>query len=156
MTWLNPHVSKIYEALGAIGDNRIEFAISENEAKIYSSSKTKFYTVKWNDDLTQMMANDTSAYWQGKLSYPMIAILMVKGKIQFDPKLPEILKGIEWKEVNKKFKNDYDKTVQFVLDDLATKGIDIEFIKDKVGIIEKQVQELKIELFGKKIRPPKE
>lgn len=110
MIWAQPHISKIYEALGAIGDKRIELSASKNEAKIYSSSKDKFYNVTWNDDLSEIMSNDNSAFFAGKLSYPMIAILMIKGKVDYDKSLPKILKGIKWKELNTKFKNNYEQS----------------------------------------------
>lgn len=154
MSWSQPHISKIYEALGAIGDKRIEIAPDKNEAHIYSSSRNKFYTVTWNDDFTQMMANDNSAYFQGKLSYPMIAVLMLKNKIAYPEDLSLLLQGIEWKILNKKFKNDFDKTVDFVLSNLQHLGIDSELIKKEIATIQDQVAKLQIEPFGKRVRPP--
>lgn len=37
-TWLSPHLSKVYEALTAIADNRIEMT-KNNETKVASSSR---------------------------------------------------------------------------------------------------------------------
>ena len=155
MFWSTPPISKTYEALGAIGDNRIEIIDGKNEAKIYSSSRNKFYTVTWNDDLTQMMCNDNSAYFKGELSYPMIAILMLKDKVEYDSQLPEMLKGIKWKEINIKVKNKFDKLVEFVLEELTQKGTDVEFLKTEITKIEEQVGKMKVEYLGKKVFPPK-
>lgn len=154
--WKQPHISKIYEALGAIGDNRIEIIEDRNEAKVYSSSRNKFYTVLWNDDLSQMMTNDSSAYWQGNLSYPMIAILLLRNKIQHNPTLPKLLKGFEWKEINTRFKNDYDKTVEFILEEIDNKGGDSGFIQREVGKIFEEINEMGIEPLGNRTRPPRE
>ncbi len=160
MIWTKPHISKIYEAAGAIGDNRIEVSDSENSAKMFSSSKGKFYTVTWNDDLSQMMSNDNSAYWTGQVSYPMISILMLKGKIQFDPKICDLLKGFAWKDINQtpyklRGKNDFDKTVEFVLNELENRGEDVEFVKSETQNIADQLDSLQIEHLGNRLKPPK-
>ncbi|MEP7103881.1 MAG: hypothetical protein ABI721_04200 [Candidatus Dojkabacteria bacterium] len=152
MNWSKPHISKVYEALGAIADKRIEISPDKNEAKMYSSSKGKFYTVTWNDDFTAMMSNDNSAFYVGQLSYPMISVLMMKGKISYDPKMIELLKDIKWKDINKKFKNNVDKTVEFVLEGL---GADAEFVKNETERILKEVEGLNIEYFGQRTYPPK-
>ena len=74
MRWKNPPKIKVYEALGCIADNRIE--VNENEAKVYSSSREKYYTVKY--DRNSIMSNDNGSYWVGYLGYPSIALLMKK------------------------------------------------------------------------------
>ncbi len=155
MFWTKPHLSKIYEALGAIADNRIEFVEGKNEAKMYSSSGNKFYTVTWNNNLTEMMANDNSAFFNSKLSYPMISVLLLKGKISYPADLADNLKGIKWKDINQKFKNNFDRTIKFVLDELETKGIDREYIQAQVTKIAEQLETLQIGQFGKKAFPPK-
>ena len=38
--WKHPPIIEVYEALGAVADGRIE--LTQNEAKIYSSSGNKF------------------------------------------------------------------------------------------------------------------
>lgn len=154
MIWKQPHISKIYEALGAIGDGRIEIAYDENYAKVNSSSGNKFYEVRWNDDFSQMMANDNSAYWSGKLSYTMIAVLLLKGKLKYDEKLAELLKGFKWKDINVKFKNNFDKTVKFILEELKDKVDDVVIVEDKIKEIYKQIEDLKIEELGSRIKPP--
>jgi|GEM_PF-5960427 len=51
-----------------------------------SSSKSKFYSITWNDDFSQMMVNDNSAYWGGKLSYPMIIEIYRRLRALREPK----------------------------------------------------------------------
>ena len=48
MKWAIPPKIKIYEALGCMGDKRIE--VSENTGKVFSSSRGKYYTVNFDGD----------------------------------------------------------------------------------------------------------
>jgi len=156
--WSKPHISKVYEALGAIGDNRIELIKGKNEARMYSSSRNKFYIVTWNDKLDLMNSNDNSAYYTDTLSYPMIAVLMILGKIPYHKDLPSLFKNIKWKDLNQKFKNDYDKTVAFVLEDLKNKRLpntklDLDNALIEIDKIYKAFLDLNIGHFGQKVVP---
>src|SRR3989344_1141202 len=119
MKWAIPPEIKIYEALGCIGDKRIE--IEKNNGKVYSSSKGKYYTISFNGT-NAIMCNDNGSYWVGYLGYPAIAFLMLKGKIKWSNKLAEGLKDIPWKDINVKLKNDYKKTEEYVLKILQERG----------------------------------
>ena len=61
MLWKKPRISKIYEALTAIADGRIEL-VSENKARCYSSSKGKFYEIEYDPETDSIMSNDNTAY----------------------------------------------------------------------------------------------
>lgn len=148
MNWAHPHISKIYEALGAIADHRVSFIEGKTEATVSSSNGDKTYIVKWNQDLSQMIATDPYALFQRKLSYPMIAVLLLKGKLNYDPKLTEVLKGVKWKNINVQFKNDYDKAVVFVLDELAKQGVDVESVKSGVQHIIEQFEAMDLSRLG--------
>lgn len=153
-TWLPPHISKIYEAITAIADQRIEL-VGENEARITSSSRGKYYTITYDPTTNSIMSNDNTAYYTGSVSYPMIALLMLKGVIDYDKSLLTPLSNIVWKDIMQKYKNDYDQGIAHVLADLAGKGIDIEEIKSKIALIYEQAITLKLNYLGKKIAPPK-
>lgn len=153
MYWNKPHISKIYEALTAIADSRIELT-GPNKAKCYSSTKSKFYEVEYNPDTNEMMANDNTAFYTGSVSYPMIALLMLTGKITYDQKLLPILKGIVWKDINQKFNNDYDQAIEFVLNDLENKGFDINYLKNSIQDIYQKTCDLKLGYLGTKKQPP--
>jgi len=154
MPWTKPRLAKIYEALGAVADDRVELNESKNEAKVFSSSGSKYYTVSWNDDFSQMMANDNAAYYVGELSYPMIAVLLVKGKVSFNSEIISKLKNIKWKDINKKFKNDYEKSVAFVLSELESTGVNTNDIQTEAVRIHNNICPLDIDLFGKRRMPP--
>lgn len=93
MNWKIPPIEKIPEAMGCIADNRIE--ISGNEAKVYSSSRGKYYSVKYSPEENAIMANDNGSYWIGYCGYPSIAFLMLKGVIKYHPKIAEAFKDVK-------------------------------------------------------------
>lgn len=151
MKWKLPPRIKIFEALGCIADGRIE--ISGNGAKVFSSSRGKFYSVK-HDGKNAIMCNDNSSYWAGYLGYPSIAFLMMKGKIKYNPKFAEALKDIPWKDVNVKFKNDYEKTEAHVLELVKERGYDTAKLLKEIDNIFEQIRKMDIEMLGEKIKPP--
>ena len=153
MVWTKPHISKIYEALTAIADSRIEFA-GENKAKCYSSSKGKYYEIEYNPVTKEIMSNDNTAFYTGSVSYPMIAYLMLIEKVKYNENLLETLKGIYWKDINQRFNNDYDKAIEFILEDLKTKSIDIESLKKAIQGIYDELCSLKLTYSGQRKSPP--
>lgn len=153
MIWQKPHISKTYEALTAIADGRIE--VDGKKAKCFSSSKGKFYEIEYDESTNSIMSNDNSAYYTGTLSYPMIVFLMIKGKVSYNESLLKPLKGIFWKGINQKFKNDYTKAVELVIEDLQKKGEDIEFIQTEVQKIHEEVCKLEMNYLGERKAPPR-
>ncbi len=152
MKWKLPPPIKIYEALGVIADGRIE--ADGNGAKVYSSSRNKFYTVMYAADKQQIMANDNGSYWQGNLGYPSIAFLMYIGAVHFNPLYAEALKGIAWKDINTRFKNDFNKTVAHIHVLLQERGVSIEDFLKEVKDIQGQIEVLNLSLLGKRTKPP--
>lgn len=61
------------------------------------------------------MSNDNSSFYKGELGYPSIAFLMKLGVLSFDQDCANLLKGIAWKDINQKFKNDFEKALDFIL-----------------------------------------
>src|ERR1700733_3253094 len=62
MKWKQPPVIKIYEALGAVADGRVE--VSGDTAKVYSSTGNKFYDVTYDPAEQAIMTNDNGSYWK--------------------------------------------------------------------------------------------
>ena len=175
MYWKKPPIIKIYEALGALADGRIEkmkdgcnsgnlntgnqvVESSEDncteEWRVYSSSGNKFYVVRYDKQNNAIMSNDNGSYWQGYLGYPAIAVLLITGVIKYQPKFAEALKGIKWKDLNTKFKNDYNKTIQYCHQLIQKRGYDLEEFLKEIENINKQIQALKMKKLGKRLRPP--
>ena len=150
MKWSQPPSIKIYEALGAITDNRIE--ISGNTAKVYSSSGNKFYDVSYDPAGNAIMANDNGSYWQGYLGYPAIAFLLKSGVLELKPEMAGLLKGIKWKDINQQFKNDFGKTLHHIESMLSLNQR--EALAAYVREIEKGINGLNLAVLGKKAVPP--
>lgn len=152
MKWKVPPRIKVHEALGAIGDKRIE--IDGNTAKVYSSSGNKFYTVTYNPETHALMVNDNGSYWKGYLGYPAIAFLMMVGKIPYTQEQAEACKDIGWKDINTKFKNDFDKTLQYIHKVQKERGIKVKDFEREIDGIYTSVGDNLPTVLGEKARPP--
>ncbi|MDP4038590.1 MAG: hypothetical protein Q8P54_01305 [bacterium] len=153
MKWKQPPLIKIYEALGSIGDKRIE--LKDNTAKIYSSSGNKYYDVIYDPDKNAISSNDNGSYWVGYLGYPSIAFLLIKGIVDYNAELAEYLKGFAWKDINQKFKNNFTKTQNFIDEEIITKhkiNLD-EFHKTLENILDK-VSSLELNKLPTNNKPP--
>ena len=113
MKWKTPPDIKIYEALSAVADGRIE--IHGTSARVRSTSGNKYYDVAYDPTRRAITSNDNGSYYRGYLGYPAIAFLMQAGVLSYDAPLGDALKGVHWKDVNTKFKNDYEKVLDAVL-----------------------------------------
>jgi hypothetical protein len=102
--WALPPKEKIYEAYSAIADGRVN--MFDGYASVSSSDRKKQYTVEWNEDVYS--SNDNASYWQGYMGYPVIAVLMLQGRISCDSAVAEYFADINWKELNTQYKNQYD------------------------------------------------
>ena len=154
MEWKFPPRIKIYEALGCLADGRLEEVGSE--IRVYSSSRTKYYTVSFDEPTNAIMANDNGSYWACYLGYPSIAYLMKIKKLPFDGVYAEVLKGISWKELNKKHKNNFEKSIREIDQKIEEQGLDIGAFHRFVDEIMLEIASKKYILLGKKQRPPKE
>jgi len=150
MKWKHPSVTKIYEALGSVADGRVE--LEGDTAKVYSSSRNKFYNISYNPIEKAIMANDNSSYWKGHLGYPAIAYLLKVGVLSYNQELANLLKGVAWKDINQKFKNDFDKSVEFILSSLEPEQV--VKLRTYVDNLNKDIIKLNLNLLGKKTLPP--
>jgi hypothetical protein len=80
--------------------------------------------------------------------------LMLAGKIKYNLNFAQALKGIAWKNVNLKFKNDYGKALDHIFHLMKERGIEEGELAKEVNDILKQIRGLDLELLGEKIRPP--
>lgn len=152
MKWKTPPSIKVYEALGAIGDKRVH--ISENSAKVYSSSGNKFYTVTFDPKESALMVNDNGSYWHGHLGYPAIAFLCLQNVLTYNKKLALDLAHIPWKDINTQFHNDFDKTESFVKEKLFTLGWNELKLHREIQNVLTQIEKLNLKHLGKKMKPP--
>lgn len=150
MKWKIPSITKIYEALGTIADDRME--VTGNIAKSYSSTRNKFYTITYDPEKNAIMSNDNSSYYKGELGYPSIALLMKLGVFSYDKECADILKGVAWKDINQKFKNDFERALDFIL---STKTEEERMrLKEFAEKVYGEIKKLKINILGQKTTPP--
>ncbi len=150
MQWTYPPIIKVYEALGAVADGRVE--VSGNSAKVYSSSGNKFYTVEYDPSAMAIMVNDNGSFYKGYLGYPAIAFLLQIGELPYSPAVAEKLKGIAWKDINQQFKNDFDKTLAYILD--AKTPEDRVALAQEAERIDAQLRAHTYNHLGTKTKPP--
>lgn len=175
--WELPPEFKVYEALGALADNRIELVnknekltlednpskekvVVENdeniiEARQFSSTKNKFYTIKYNPATSQIMTNDNATWFVGYLGYPALSLLLYIGSINFNKDILPYFKNIPFKEINQKNKNVFSKTQLEINKILEDKGLSTKLIETEVSSIFNQLANLALKPLGKKVRPPK-
>jgi hypothetical protein len=150
MKWKHPPKTKIYEALGAVADGRVE--VSGNAAKVYSSSRNKFYDVTYDPEAKAIMANDNASYWKGYLGYPSIAYLMATGVVSYDPALGALLAGVAWKDINQNFKNDFDAALESILSPLTED--ERAALAEYVETVDTEIKVLDLGRLGKRALPP--
>lgn len=140
-----PPIEKIAESYTAIIDNRIE--LHADYAICFSSDKSKSYEIRWKDKT--YYSNDNSTYWQGYIGYPVIAVLMLKGKLPLNKEILKYFKGINWKELNKKHKNKYSEALNEVLNNITAE--DKKLINKEINYVYEQIKKLDIELTRKRL-----
>lgn len=151
MKWKLPPDIKVYEALGAVADGRVE--VDGNTAKCFSSSGNKHYDVTYDPEANAIMANDNGSYWKGYLGYPSIAFLFEKRVLEYRNEYSELLKGLAWKNINQQFKNDFAKTKEHILADLEPEKR--AELGTYVAELLKDIEALGLQKLGKRTRPPK-
>ncbi len=158
LQWKAPPDIKIYEALGALADERL-FDIQEDgdviTAKLYSSSKNKWYDIQYQASENKIMTNDNGSYWKWYLGYPAIALLLHLEKIKVDMHIAQFLKAIMRKDINQKNNNDFEKTLEEVHGMVQARWWDVAILKQAIQMIQEQLSNLKLQHLGKKVLPPK-
>ncbi len=152
--WKMPPVVKVYEAIGALGDGRVTLK-DETHAAVVSSEGDKTYDVENSPDFHEVSSNDNASYWQGYLGYPGIAVLLARGLYRPRPKTLDALSAIPWKEINRRFRNDYAKTIAAVAHRIKERGHDPESVKAETEAVVEALRKL-APVRGKRKRPPAE
>jgi hypothetical protein len=152
--WKTPPKAKVYEALSAVADGRVTI-VGDYTAEVYSSDQSKSYSVEWTKDVEGITSNDSASYWQGYLGYPILAVLMVLGRLAYDREVAGWLAGIPWKKVNTQYKNDYDQAVEFVLSSLEDADAKRAMVTAEMDRIYQQVEALRLVKLPRRKLPPK-
>jgi hypothetical protein len=119
---------------------------------MFSSSGNKFYTITFDPNTNSIMSNDNVSFYSKHLGYPPIAFLMKIGELKYSPALAEKLKGVKWKDINQRFKNDFEKALEFILESKTSE--DRILLAAEVKKIDEQLRSKGYGLLGTKVRPP--
>ena len=138
--WKLPPIEKIPEAYGAIADGRV--AMKDSSADVVSSDGTKTYRVRWNGDLYS--SDDNASKWQGYTGYPIVAVLLLQGRLPLNQDVMTLFKGIPWKELNKKHKNKYAEALAEVLEDIRANGGDPDRVRREMQTVYSALEALKL------------
>jgi hypothetical protein len=153
--WKMPPLVKVYEAIGALGDGRVRI-VDQTGALVTSSEGNKTYEVEISDGGRQIAANDSASYWQGYLWDPAIAVLILRGLIAAPPaNVSDALAGIPWKEINRRFRNDYAQTIAAVEQTAEQSGHDPDAIRVEADRILEALRKL-APFRSRRHRPPSE
>ncbi len=96
---------KILEALGAIADGRVRCLDDKcKRALVVSSEADREYRVYVDVEKGVAYSDDNGTRFRGYIGYPIIAVLMMQGRLPFDERIAESLKGIDWRRLNSKLK----------------------------------------------------
>lgn len=148
-----PPLVKVYEALGAIGDGRVRIEDAQRAA-VTSSDGAKTYIVETSADGTEISSNDNASFWQGYLGYPAIAMLIARGLIEVDRTAMRALAGVPWKALNTRYRNDYDRTLEEVLQGALAQGYDLDAIRAAAATVLAAVRKM-APRQGPRRRPPR-
>jgi hypothetical protein len=150
--WKMPPLIKAYEAMGALGDGRVRLQ-DDGRAQVTSSEGDKTYEVEVSADNREISSNDNASYWQGYLGYPAIAVLLARGFYRPPANVIDALAGIPWKELNRKFRNDYEQTLAAVNKSVEENGHDPDAVRIEAETLIEALNKLG-PVRGKRRRPP--
>ena len=119
---------KVYEAFGAVADGRVHLE-DECDASVISSDRSKIYRVETSADGRTISSDDNASYWQGYLGYPAIAVMLRRGVCPVREDAINALGGIPWKQLNRRFRNDYSRTIAEVMRRAEERGFDPRVIE---------------------------
>ena len=120
--WRQPPLAKVYEAFGAVGGGRVHVT-EPGRAVVTSSDGARTYDVWW-DDAGAVFSNDNASKFQGYAGYPIIAVLLVLGRLRADPSVMTPLAGVDWHALNERLKRRYDEAVACALEEARAAGAD--------------------------------
>ena len=85
-----------------------------------------------------------------------MAVLIYLGRLELDRETASWLSQVPWKEITARFKRDYDKIVEHVLEEVTVRGGDACAIAREVDRLYDELDGLELERLPARRRPPKE
>lgn len=148
-----PPIEKIYEAWSAIADQRIAMTettsgdMAAGSAVATSSDGSKLYHISWDGDT--YASDDNATYWQRYAGYPVIAVLMLQGRLTLDIPESNLWGGINWHRLNEANKRDYAAAAR---EAMASNGINPDTAEQEAAKVMSELEKLPITLKRKRVR----
>ena len=141
-----PPKLKIYEALWAIADQRIEIDNLLWYSGVCSSAgiKWKSYTIVYDPETNTVSSNDSGSMNQGYIGYPAIAFLLKIWKLNYNQGIIPMLKGIDRENIKKQVNKQHEETHRVFLGKLFQKWYDVDILITECNNIYQQLEELKL------------
>ena len=151
--WKQPPIAKMYEAFTAVAGGHVRLT-GPGTALVTSSDDARVSEVDWSEDGAAIGSNDNASYWQGYAGYPIIAVLLTLGTLHADEAVIAPLAGVDWHELNARFKRDYETAVAHVLEEAAIRGADAAAIVAAAEDVAGQLAQLQLQRPARGRRPP--
>ncbi len=145
-----PPKIKVLEALSTIADERIKI-LNEKYAEVISSDGSRKYVVYVDLDNNEVCSTDNGTMLRGYIGYPIIAVLMLKGKLPVNKVIANALKGINWRELNERYKK-YSIVEEHVKEIVSKRGINPQLLDSFKERVYGYIKRLKFKLNPEKCR----
>lgn len=145
-----PPREKVNEAWSALADGRVRLDRDNSRAEVDSSDGSKTYTVTWDGDC--YTSNDNATYWKLYPGYPVIAVMMLLGRLPYNSDMAEQWAGVNWTRLNNDFKRDYAKAVNKVIEE---RNLDSAAVTEAVNEVCTALADLTGKVKRGSLRPPK-
>lgn len=145
-----PPIEKILEAWTALADGHVVLNEDDGSALVTSSDGAKTYTVTFHGDL--YTSNDNATYWQGYAGYPIIAVLMLQGRLPLNHGIANEFKGVDWKSINDEFKRNYERAAARIINE---RGLDGAQVSAEMNRVYDDLKKLPLTIKRGSLRPPK-
>ena len=146
-----PPPEKVAEALSAVADGRVR--MFDGRAIVTSSDRKKEYTVSWNGDV--YTSSDSATYWQGYAGYPVIAVLLLQGRLSFNDETAARFSGINWTELNARYKRNYAAALAAVMEGIKDRGGDTGAISAELDALYARLNSLPLTIKRGAVKPRK-
>lgn len=137
---------KIYEALWAIADERVEIdGMFSTQGKCFSAStKGKSYTISYDPEKNIITSNDSGSSNQGYIGYPAIAFLLKIWALKYSENILPMLRNIDRNAIKQQVNKNHEETRRVLLGILFQKGFNVDDLVDACTNIYTQLESLKL------------
>ena len=145
MLRLPPRV-KILEALGAVADGRV-VELGERLYRVASSEGDRWYLVYVDPEQRLAYSDDNGTRYRGYIGYPIIAVLMLQGRLPFDERIARALRGVPWRRLNERYQR-YALVEQQARRLAAERGVEPSELDGLVSRVLKALRGLELRYTG--------